>query len=59
MDKDVQPHVVYWIDGYEKSGDAKAEGVVIHILERPISTVVSECKKAPKDALAQKIKKNL
>jgi|RhiMetdeSRZDD1v2_1073273.scaffolds.fasta_scaffold2336840_1 hypothetical protein len=59
MDKDVQPLVVYWIDGYENSGDAKAEGVVIHIFERPISTVVSECRKAPKDALAQKIKKNL
>jgi acid stress chaperone HdeA len=58
MDKDVQPHVVYWIDGYENSDDAKAEGVVIHIFERPINTVVSECKKAPKDALAQKIKKN-
>jgi len=40
------------------SGDAKAEGVVIHIFERPINTVVSECKKAPKDALSQKIKKN-
>ena len=40
------------------SGNAKAEGVVIHIFERPINTVVSECKKAPKDALAQKIKKN-
>jgi acid stress chaperone HdeA len=59
MDKDVQPLVVYWIDGYENAGDAKAEGVVIHIFERPISTVVSECRKAPKDALAQKIKKNL
>src|SRR5205823_42964 len=54
MDKDVQPLVVYWIDGYENSGDAKTEGVVIHIFERPISTVVSECKKAPKDALSQR-----
>ena len=59
MDKDVQPQVVYWIDGYENSGDAKVEGIVIHIFERPISTVVSECKKAPKDTLSQKIKKNL
>ena len=58
MDKDVQPLVVYWIDGYENAGDAKAEGVVIHIFERPINTVVSECKKAPKDAVSQKIKKN-
>ena len=57
LGEDVQPHVVYWIDGYSQSGTAKAEGVVIHAFERPITVVVSECKKTPKETLWQKIKK--
>jgi acid stress chaperone HdeA len=56
MGKDVQPLVIYWIDGYENSEQVKAKGVVIHSFERPITMVVNECKKAPKDTLWQKIK---
>ena len=55
LGKDVQPHVVYWIDGYSQ-GSAKTE-VVIHSFERPITVVVNECKKTPKESLLEKIKK--
>ena len=56
MGKEVQPHVVYWIEGYSEAG-TKAQGVVIEAFERPITVVVEECRKAPKDTLSEKIKK--
>ena len=57
LGKDVQPHVVYWIEGYSKAGTVKEEGVVIQAFERPITVIVNECKKTPKETLWQKVKK--
>jgi hypothetical protein len=54
LDKDTQPHVVYWIDGYSQAG--KEETVVIQAFERPITVVVNECKNTPKESLMQKVK---
>ena len=56
LGKEVQPKVVYWIEGYSESGTLKETGVVIEALERPITAVVEECKKSPKDTVALKIK---
>ena len=54
LDKDTQPHMVYWIEGYSQAG--KEEMVVIQAFERPVTVVVNECKKTPKESLMQKIK---
>ena len=54
LDQDTQPHVVYWIEGYSQAG--KQETVVIQAFEQPITVVVNECKKTPKESLMQKIK---
>jgi acid stress chaperone HdeA len=56
LDKDVQPRVVYWLDGYSQGGAAKTE-IVVHSFDRPITVVVDECKKTPKETVWQKIKK--
>jgi|ERR1700719_1398511 hypothetical protein len=56
LDKDVQPRVVYWLDGYSQGGTAKTE-IVVHSFDRPVTVIVEECKKTPKDNLWQKIKK--
>jgi len=54
---EVQPHVVYWLDGYSKSGKLEDEDIGIDAFERPIAMVVTECHKTPKATLMQKIKK--
>jgi len=51
----VRPHAVYWIEGYTKSGE-KVEAVE-STFSRPITEVVKECEKTPKETLWQKIKK--
>jgi hypothetical protein len=56
MGKEVQPNVVYWIEGYSESGAIKEKGIVIEALERPIHAVVEECKKSPKDTVMRTIK---
>ena len=49
--------MVYWIEGYAQSGE-KVESVRIDAFARPITTVVAECAKTPKETLWQKIKKH-
>ena len=56
LGEDVRPHAVYWIEGYTKSGE-KVEAVRIDAFSRPITAVVKECEKTPKETLWQKIKK--
>lgn len=56
MGEDVQPRVVYWIDGYAKSGKLVTEGVGEEAFSRPITVIVDACKKTPKETLWQKIK---
>ena len=56
LGEDVRPRVVYWIDGYSKSGKLTAEGVDEEAFTRPIAVIVDECKKTPKETLWQKIK---
>jgi acid stress chaperone HdeA len=51
-----QPRVVYWLDGYSKSGKLEDEDIGVDTFERPVAMVVTECHKAPKDSLMDKIK---
>jgi len=57
LGEEVRPQAVYWIEGYSKSG-AKVEAMRINAFSRPITTVVAECEKTPKETLWQKIKKH-
>jgi acid stress chaperone HdeA len=56
LGEEVQPHVVYWLDGYSKSGKLEDSEVDIDAFQRPIAMVVTECHKAPKASLLEKIK---
>jgi acid stress chaperone HdeA len=56
LGKEVRPNVVYWIDGYAKSGKLKEEAVEIDTFSRPITVIVDECQKTPKESLWQKVK---
>ena len=56
LGEEIRPHAVYWIEGYEQSG-AKVKAVRIDAFTRPITVVVDECEKTPKETLWQKIKK--
>ena len=57
LDHNIQPLAVYWLDGYRK-GQLKTsdEDVGMVSLDRPISAVVNECKRTPKETLWHKIK---
>jgi len=57
LGEEVRPRAVYWIEGYSQSGE-KVESVRIDAFARPITTVVEECKKTPKETLWQKIKRH-
>jgi len=48
LGEEVRPRAVYWIEGYSQSGE-KVESVRIDAFARPITTVVEECKKTPKE----------
>ena len=52
---EVQPRVVYWLEGYSKSGKLEDAEIDVDALERPIAMVVTECHKAPKSSLLKKI----
>jgi acid stress chaperone HdeA len=56
---DVQPRVVYWIEGYSKAGRPEAAEIDLDALERPVAMVVTECQRAPKATLWEKVKKYL
>jgi acid stress chaperone HdeA len=56
LGEEVRPQAVYWIEGYSESG-AKVETMKIEAFARPITAVVAECEKTPKETLWQKIKK--
>jgi len=52
---DVQPRVVYWLEGYSQSGKPEEAEIDIDAIQRPITVVVTECHKTPKATLLQKI----
>jgi acid stress chaperone HdeA len=54
LGQDVQPNVVYYLEGYSEGG--KGEAVLVEAFEEPITMVVSECKKTPKASLMSKVK---
>jgi hypothetical protein len=67
LDKEVQPEVAYWLDGYNqgaeqggmKTAGTKAEGGVgapLVALDRDVVLMVNECREAPKQSLWEKIK---
>lgn len=58
LGREVQPRVVYWIDGYTKSGRLEGEDIDVESFERPVAVVVTECKQTPKASLMDKIKAN-
>lgn len=54
---EVQPRVIYWLDGFSKSGKSEDAVVDVDTLEHPIAMVVAECHKTPKDTLLHKVEK--
>ena len=54
---EIQPRVVYWMEGYNKAGKPEFADVGVEDFDRPIAVVVDECKKEPKASLWDKIKK--
>jgi hypothetical protein len=52
---EVQPRVVYWLEGYSESGKLEDAEIDVDAFERPIAMVVTECHKAPKSSLLKKI----
>jgi acid stress chaperone HdeA len=56
LGEEVRPNVVYWIDGHAKSGKLKGEAAEIDTFSRPITVIVDECQKTPKESLWQKVK---
>ena len=56
VDDDVKPQVVYWMEGYNKAGKPEAAEVDVDYFDRPITTVITECKKEPKASLWDKVK---
>jgi len=62
LEKDIQPEVAYWLDGYTKGAkggktETGAAGEVA--LDSDVLVVVEECRNAPKASLWEKIKKKL
>lgn len=56
---DVQPRVVYWIEGYSKAGRPEEAEIDFEALDRPVVMAVTECQRAPKATLWEKVKKYL
>jgi hypothetical protein len=56
---EVQPRVVYWLEGYTQSGKAEDGEIDVDAIERPVAMVVTECHKAPKATLMEKLKAHL
>lgn len=58
LGEEIQPRVVYWIDGYSKSGKLEKSEVDVRSFERPVAVVVTACKKAPKATVWETVKKH-
>jgi acid stress chaperone HdeA len=56
VDDSIKPQVVYWMEGYSVAGKPEFAEVDVESFERPITTVITECKKEPKASLWDKIK---
>jgi acid stress chaperone HdeA len=56
VDDSIKPQVVYWMEGYNKAGKPEFAEVDVESFKRPITAVVTECKKEPKASLWDKIK---
>lgn len=54
---EIQPRVVYWMEGFKKAGKPEFADVGVEDFDRPIAVVVDECKREPKATLWEKIKK--
>jgi hypothetical protein len=54
---EVQPRVVYWLDGLSKSGKLEEAEVDVDAFERPVAMVVTQCHKTPKATVLEKVKK--
>lgn len=54
---DVQPQVVYWIEGVSRSGTPETAELDLDAVERPVAVVVTACRKAPEATLWEKVEK--
>jgi hypothetical protein len=54
---DVQPRVVYWLEGFTQSGKAEDAEIDVDAIERPVAVVVTECHEAPKATLLEKLER--
>jgi len=52
---EAQPRVVYWLEGFSKSGKLEDEEIDVDPMESPVAVVVTECHKAPKATLWEKL----
>lgn len=56
---EVQPRVVYWLEGYSKAGKPEAAEIDVDAIEQPVTMVVTDCRTAPKATVWEKIKRHL
>jgi hypothetical protein len=55
LEPGVQERIVWWMEGWDDSGD-RVEDAVEEDFERPIEVIVTACKETPNESLWQKIK---
>lgn len=55
---EIQPRVVYWMDGYSKAGKLEESEVDVRDFERPVAVIVTACQKAPKSSVKETVKKH-
>jgi acid stress chaperone HdeA len=56
LKEEVQPVAVFWVAGHDKSGKLKDGEVDEEFLERPITTLVEDCRAQPKASFYRKTK---
>lgn len=56
LGEDVQPVAVFWVAGHDKSGKVKSGEIDEEFLERPVTTLVEDCKMNPKASFYDKAK---
>jgi hypothetical protein len=55
LDDVVKPKVVYWAEGFNKSGKPVDSTVDVDETDKLVPMLVTECKAAPKDALSKRL----
>lgn len=51
LGSEVQPRVVYWIEGFNRSGTPETVEIDVNGFEAPVDAVIEACQKEPKAKL--------